>query len=98
MATKKEKAQVVIHGASVAAGTAGAGLAQIPGSDNLVITQFNCYDYRPCADSQSKDQWKPSQQPYSQKSPPMCRTNRFSVVVGFRLWQRHQCDDCGRHY
>lgn len=28
----------IIHGASIAAGAAGAGLAQIPGSDNLVIT------------------------------------------------------------
>ena len=28
----------IIHGASAAAGAAGAGLAQIPGSDNAVIT------------------------------------------------------------
>lgn len=28
----------IIHSASVAAGAVGAGLAQVPGSDNLVIT------------------------------------------------------------
>ena len=32
-----KKIQTIIHGASVAAAGAGAGLAQIPGSDSLVI-------------------------------------------------------------
>ncbi|MDE6730348.1 MAG: hypothetical protein K2J71_06185 [Oscillospiraceae bacterium] len=35
---QKEKCNVIIHSASVAAAGAGAGLAQIPGSDNAVIT------------------------------------------------------------
>lgn len=38
MATKKIKANIVIHGASIAAAAAGAGLAQIPTSDNAAIT------------------------------------------------------------
>src|SRR5690554_5612815 len=38
MATKSEKAHLIIHGAATAAGAAGAGMAQIPGSDNAVIT------------------------------------------------------------
>ncbi len=38
MATKKEKAHIIIHGAAIAAGTAAAGLAQLPTADNLVIT------------------------------------------------------------
>jgi uncharacterized protein (DUF697 family) len=33
-----EKIHTIIHGAATAAAAAGAGLAQIPGSDNLVIT------------------------------------------------------------
>ncbi|MDR1367083.1 MAG: hypothetical protein LBJ13_04250 [Puniceicoccales bacterium] len=35
---EKSKCHAIIHSASVAAGAAGAGLAQIPGSDNAVIT------------------------------------------------------------
>lgn len=34
---KLEQVHAVIHGASAAAGLAGAGLAQIPGSDSVVI-------------------------------------------------------------
>lgn len=34
---QENKCNVIIHGASVAAGAAGAGLAQLPGSDNAVI-------------------------------------------------------------
>lgn len=33
-----EKIHTIIHGAATAAAAAGAGLAQIPGSDNAVIT------------------------------------------------------------
>jgi len=35
---QREKCRAIIHTASVAAGGVGAGLAQIPGSDNAVIT------------------------------------------------------------
>ena len=35
---QKSKCNAIIHTASVAAAGAGAGLAQIPGSDNAVIT------------------------------------------------------------
>lgn len=35
---QKKKCHAIIHAASVAAASAGAGLAQIPGSDNTVIT------------------------------------------------------------
>lgn len=35
--TQKDECHGIIHTASAAAGAAGAGLAQIPGSDNLVI-------------------------------------------------------------
>ncbi|HTN89208.1 MAG TPA: hypothetical protein VL242_36270 [Sorangium sp.] len=35
--TKIEKVHGIIHGASVAAGAAGAGMAQLPGSDYLVL-------------------------------------------------------------
>ena len=35
---QKSKCKKIIHTASVAAGAAGAGLAQLPGSDNAVIT------------------------------------------------------------
>lgn len=35
---EKAKCHAIIHSASVAAGGVGAGLAQIPGSDNAVIT------------------------------------------------------------
>lgn len=35
---QKSKCHVIIHAASVAAGAVGAGLAQIPGSDNAIIT------------------------------------------------------------
>lgn len=38
MPTKTAKAHTIIHGASTAAAAAGAGLAQIPTSDNAVIT------------------------------------------------------------
>ena len=38
MATKNEKVHIIIHGAAAAAAAAAAGLAQIPGSDNVVIT------------------------------------------------------------
>jgi len=34
---QKTKCHAIIHSASVAAGGVGAGLAQVPGSDNLVI-------------------------------------------------------------
>lgn len=34
---EKKKCHAIIHAASVAAGGVGAGLAQIPGSDNAVI-------------------------------------------------------------
>lgn len=34
---QKAKCHTIIHGASIAAGGAGAGMAQIPGSDNLAI-------------------------------------------------------------
>lgn len=34
---QKKKCHTIIHGASVAAGAVGAGLAQIPTSDNLLI-------------------------------------------------------------
>ena len=37
-AEQKKKCHAIIHAASVAAGGAGAGMAQIPGSDNAVIT------------------------------------------------------------
>lgn len=36
--SKSQKIHTIIHGASGAAAAAGAGLAQIPGSDNAVIT------------------------------------------------------------
>lgn len=35
---EKKKCHAIIHAASVAAGGVGAGLAQIPGSDNAIIT------------------------------------------------------------
>jgi uncharacterized protein (DUF697 family) len=35
--TKKEKVHGIIHGASVAAAAAGAGMAQLPGSDYVVL-------------------------------------------------------------
>lgn len=35
---QRVKCHGIIHSASVSAGAVGAGLAQIPGSDNLVIT------------------------------------------------------------
>ncbi len=35
---QKGKCHAIIHSASVAAGGVGAGMAQIPGSDNAVIT------------------------------------------------------------
>lgn len=38
MATKKLKANMAIHLAATAAASVGAGLAQIPTADNLVIT------------------------------------------------------------
>lgn len=37
-AKQKKECHTIIHTASVAAGGVGAGLAQIPGSDNAVIT------------------------------------------------------------
>ena len=36
--TKNKKVHGIIHGAASSAAAAGAGLAQIPGSDNAVIT------------------------------------------------------------
>jgi uncharacterized protein (DUF697 family) len=38
MATEAEKIHAIIHAASAAAATVGAGLAQVPGSDTAVIT------------------------------------------------------------
>ncbi|TXD39627.1 hypothetical protein FRC96_06790 [Lujinxingia vulgaris] len=38
MASKREKAHLIIHGAASAAGAVGAGMAQLPGSDNAIIT------------------------------------------------------------
>ncbi len=38
MSNKVSKAHAIIHGAAASAAAAGAGLAQIPGSDNAVIT------------------------------------------------------------
>lgn len=38
MATRNEKIHTIIHGAAAAAAAAATGLAQIPGSDNAVIT------------------------------------------------------------
>lgn len=40
MMTRKQKSQchAIIHAASTAAAGAGAGLAQVPGSDNAIIT------------------------------------------------------------
>lgn len=35
---QKAKCHAIIHSASAAAGGVGAGLAQVPGSDNLIIT------------------------------------------------------------
>lgn len=35
---QKKECHAIIHAASAAAGSVGAGLAQVPGSDNLVIT------------------------------------------------------------
>ena len=35
---QRRKCHAIIHGASVSAGAIGAGLAQIPGSDNAIIT------------------------------------------------------------
>ena len=35
---QKAKCHAIIHSASVAASGVGAGLAQVPGSDNLIIT------------------------------------------------------------
>ena len=37
MCKRETKVGIIIHGAATAAATAGAGLAQLPGSDNLVI-------------------------------------------------------------
>lgn len=37
-AKQRKKCHSIIHAASVAAGAVGAGLAQIPGSDNALIT------------------------------------------------------------
>lgn len=36
--SQKKKSHAIIHSASIAAAGAGAGLAQIPGSDNAIIT------------------------------------------------------------
>ncbi|MBE6846273.1 MAG: hypothetical protein E7508_11395 [Ruminococcus sp.] len=36
------KCNAIIHSASVAAGAAGAGLAQLPCSDNAIITPIQC--------------------------------------------------------
>lgn len=36
--SEKVKCNAIIHAASVAAAGVGAGLAQVPGSDNLIIT------------------------------------------------------------
>ena len=40
--TNKQKALCngIIHSASLAAGAIGAGLAQVPGSDNVILTQI----------------------------------------------------------
>jgi uncharacterized protein (DUF697 family) len=38
VATKKVRANMIIHAAAISAGSIGAGLAQIPTSDNLLIT------------------------------------------------------------
>jgi uncharacterized protein (DUF697 family) len=38
MSSKNDKIHCIIHGASSAAAAAASGLAQIPGSDNAVIT------------------------------------------------------------
>ncbi len=37
MSSKKEKVRVIIHGAATASAAAGAGMAQVPTSDSVVI-------------------------------------------------------------
>jgi uncharacterized protein (DUF697 family) len=36
-ASQKEKCQVIIHGAATAGAAVGGGMAQLPGSDNVVL-------------------------------------------------------------
>ena len=38
MSSKNDKVHIIIHGAAAAAAAAAAGLAQLPGTDNAVIT------------------------------------------------------------
>ena len=45
-AKQKKECHTIIHTASVAAGGVGAGLAQIPGSDNAVIIEERNHNFK----------------------------------------------------